>query len=218
MQPVGENTGELNPVWRHEPTVGRYCPIRTGGLAKYRLVEPISRDSLAGAEIRRSFFSRWQRHWGWALSIVDGPDVLGFVNFLKTVDRLGIWAQPGLEEWQLPYLYLAVSEFPPPLGGAANARKEWVRFRFDASIRSLVDLWASPRRRFTFLKLRYQAPTTSREPDSLDFIAAEPVEVDASWLTRDLPKPSALDESTMRDAFADDIQVAAERDLETVDL
>lgn len=142
----------------------------------------------AATALRESFFRNWRLHWGYARSFARYADVEGFSGFIRYADRTELWAYATLQEWQLPYTFLATGEFPPTTGEAAALRREWLRFRFDAKMRTIEDLWIRVLPDLRFLRLRYRNPR-SGDPTASHYIDCDTFIPDPGWMVTHAPAP-----------------------------
>lgn len=202
LHTVAEDSPTAVRTWGHDPSPGTYCPIKTAGGERYKLLPPKDADPSAGAALRAAFFSRWQTHWGYVRhDLAPFADIYFLVEFLKVADRTGFWNQRHLEEWHLPYVFLAACDSPRPTGKASAYRADWLRFRFDGRYRTLADLWIHAAPDFRFLRLRYRVPARRRDPGPADFIMAEPIDASPAWMTHAYARPHPFAIDKMQRAF-----------------
>jgi len=132
--------------------------------------------------LRKSFFEKWALHWSYARSFASYANIEAFSGFIRYADSIDLWAHATLREWQLPYTFLATCEFPPPKGLAAARRKEWLRFRFDAKLRTIEDLWIRVIPDLRFLRLSYSLPRKG-EPTASHYLNCDNFAADPNWMT-----------------------------------
>ena len=210
LHTVGETGALVDATWAHDPSPSTWCPIKDSGAAKYVLLKP-SRPvpSAAAAALRESFFRNWPLHWSYTRSFADYADIKGFSGFIRYADKTELWAYATLQEWQLPYTFLATCEFPPSTGKAIVLRREWLRFRFDAKLRTIEDLWIRILPGLRFLKLRYRKPR-SGDPTASHYIDSETFILDPSWMSTYSPsRPHAFAVRHMHAAFPAELGLSA---------
>jgi hypothetical protein len=112
------------------------------------------------------------------------------------------WEHRGLEEWHLPYVCMAMLEFPPSrVPEGSKLRPEWLRFYFDERVRTLEDLWIRVEDDFRFMKAIYKAPARKASPRLAELLDIEPVTADRNLLTRTYPAPHAKQVALFTQAF-----------------
>lgn len=188
LHTVGETGALVDATWAHDPAPSTGCPIKDSGAAKYALLKPSHPVPAAAAALRASFFKNWPLHWSYARSLADYADIEGFSGFIRYADKTELWAYATLQEWQLPYTFLATCEFPPPAGKAAVLRREWLRFRFDAKLRTIEDLWIRVLPDLRFLRLRYRKPR-SGDPTASHYIDCDTFIPNPGWMLAHSPAP-----------------------------
>ena len=193
LHTVGEASGLVDATWAHDPDPRIWCPIKDTGAVKYQMLTPTEPDEIAAAQLRLAFFANWRLHWGMVRDFANFAGVETFIGFIKHADRTNLWAHVGLPEWHLPYICLATCDFPPPKGKAAAYRSTWLRFRFDAKLRTIEDLWIKVIPDLRFLTLRYRKPR-SGEPTVSHYIDCQVDAPTPTWLTRAFraPHPHAV--------------------------
>jgi len=182
LHTVGESGALIDATWAHDPSPKSWCPIKDSGAAKYILLRPTCPAPAVAAALRKSFFENWAAHWSYARSFASYADIEAFSGFIQHADKTQLWAYATLQEWQLPYAFLATCEFPPPKGSAAVRRRNWLRFRFDAKLRTLEDLWIRIIPDLRFLKLHYRKPRTG-EPTAAHYIDCETFVPEQNWMS-----------------------------------
>lgn len=182
LHTVGETGALVDATWAHDPAPGLFCPIKDSGSSKYELLSPTTPNLAAAKALRASFFKNWRAHWSYARDLAAYAGIETFIGFIRHADRVDLWAHATLQEWQLPYTFLATCEFPPPKGVAATKRREWLRFRFDAKLRTIEDLWIRTLPGLRFLRLYYRKPRTG-DPTEAHYIDCDPFTPDPGWMT-----------------------------------
>jgi hypothetical protein len=108
-----------------------------------------------------------------------------------------------LQEWFIPYIFLSTCDFPPPNNPKAAAKRpEWLRFWFDARVRTIEDLWIHTDGEFRMMRALYRTPARGGQPSANHLIRIEPVQPDPKFLER--PARAAAHEyqvGVMKDKF-----------------
>lgn len=190
MHTVGETGPLRDALWAHDPDRGApWCPVKDEGGAKYLLLTPKIPNSDIGSKLRATFLANWKGHWGHIQEMAPVPNIHTFVAFIRHADKTDFWEHAGLDEWHIPYIFLVTCDFPPSSNhNAAAIRPEWLRFRFDAKVRTLEDLWIRTTGAWGFLKMKYRRPRKG-EPTPKHFIDLAPITPDPNFLGRTYPSP-----------------------------
>lgn len=175
----------VDATWAHNPSL-LFCPIKDSGKSKYELLKPKAPIPAHALALRESFFRNWRLHWSFARSFADFAGIEDLIGFLRHADRVNLWGHATLREWHLPYVFLATCEFKPPKGKARTRRPEWLRFRFDARVRTIEELWIRILPDVKFLKLKYRPPR-SGVPTAGHYIDCEIFDLDPGWMTTHVP-------------------------------
>lgn len=206
--PVSEDFPERGH-WAHERKKDGeqppWCPLRQPAAIRYEMLPDAPVNPEQGRLLRASFMAHWQQHWGMIVTMLLGiGEIHSFIEFVRHADRSRLWDRSGLEEWLIPYIYLATAEFPPPENPkAALIRSDYLRFWFDSGVRNLDDLWIRYTGNFRFMRARYRAPARGASPGPRHLLDAEPLEVDSEWLSRHFKPPYPYQLTKMRATFPD---------------
>jgi hypothetical protein len=203
MHTVGETGPLRDATWAHNPTrPPLWCPLKDNDGGKYALLMPVAPNIAAGAALRASFFVNWRLHWAHILEIVPMCDIFTLIGYVRDCDARRFWEQAGLEEWFIPYIFLATCDFPPPKSKTgAVVRTEWIRCRFDARVRTPQDVWIRAAGPWGFTKARYRLPARGAQPGPSHLIAVDAVVPDAAFLTRVAPGANVFQVNAMQKAF-----------------
>jgi hypothetical protein len=199
---VGEIDGmSRDAVWAHDPDRDRACPVKSGGAEKYELLTPVAPDAEAGKRLRETVLANWRKHMGFVETILPVPDIGAWIGFIRYADRTRFWEHVGLQEWHIPYVFLAACDFPPPDNPrAAYRRPYWIRFRFTSVIRTVDDLWIRTTGEWEVLGLKFRASNRAN-PRPQDYIDAIILRPDPTWVNRYYTEPNPFQIERMRDAF-----------------
>lgn len=203
VRTVAERSALSDAVWTHQVSKNApWCPLKENNGGQYVLRAPSIGNNIASEQIRTQFFQNWKLHWSHILEIAPACEISKLVRFLEHADSIRFWAHPALEEWQLPYIFLASCEFPAERRKKAfETQSGWIRFRFDATVRQTIDLWHKPPSTWKFLCLSYKAPIISKEPSPSELVDVELVEVDPSFLQRVQPQEYTSEAKTFKKYF-----------------
>lgn len=208
---IGENGPLRDATWGHDPG-GPWCPVKEKGGGKYKLLPPATPNQEAGKTLRAAFFAQWERHWGFICKLAPMSDIHTLIGFIQHADSIRLWEQRGLQEWHLPYIFLTMCDNPPPKSAKGSAvRGEWLRFRFDARIRTIEALWIRVEPDWMLLKLIYRVPARGAEPGPKHLIDVQPVAPEPDFMISGtlLPPPHPYQVSEMAKAFPDELRSPA---------
>lgn len=210
MHAVLEKHVRNEATWAHNVSKDlHWCPLKESNGGKYALMAPTIQNGIDSEKIRASFFSNWQIHWSHILELAPACNILKLIRFITHADSIRFWAHAGLEEWQIPYIFLANCDFPPGTRKKAfESQSEWIRFRFDANIRRTNDLWCRPVNSWQFMCVYYKYPIHSREPSSDDLLDAAIIKVDSSFLERLTAIDYVPEEKSLKRYFPDEFPSA----------
>lgn len=183
VRPVAEDSMNATPHWAHHRD-SPFCPIKDAGSAAYEILPPRDVDPKAGETLRASLFLNWRSHWKFVRSIIDRPDIKTFAGFIKTAEEKSFWQLRHLEEWHIPYIFLAACEHPPPRVEHSR-RVEWLRFIFDGRCRAISEFWMYAKPEFQFICLIYRNPADGTSPGPDQFIDFKPISIDPVWFRRE---------------------------------
>jgi hypothetical protein len=203
MHTVAEDGPLRDATWAHNPDKDApWCPLKQKGGAPYTLLTPGNPNEVAGLELRARFFRNWRIHWAHIIEIVPMCNIYTLIDFIKYADRTKFWEHVGLEEWLLPYIFLATCDFPPPKSEkGAEIRPEWIRCRFNARVRTPQDLWIHVNGNWGYTRAKYRAPARGAEPGPKHLIDAESITPDRDFLIRCTPKGNQFQIDAMKRAF-----------------
>lgn len=151
-----------------------FCPTKSKTAAPYAGLPPRNPDPEAARRIKATFLANWPKHFSMLNWIVKGLAVDEFVDVIRTANQERIWEYAQLEEFQLPYIFATLMDFPPSrsyLGKDGRpSRKKWFRCWFDASVQRYDDLWIHRETPLTFWRAWYELPKGKRKPNAEDLI------------------------------------------------
>lgn len=199
---VGETGPLREALWAHNSAPeAPWCPLKCEGGTKYEVLEPRVRNPGQVTELRTNFLARWRTHWGYIQQIAPMADIHTFEGFIRHADSTHWWGHVGLEEWHIPYIFLATCEFPPPSRPKARAvRATWLRFRFTARVRSLEDLWIRTTGKWGFMRLSYRQPRRG-EPKPEHLVDVVPIVPNPCLLEDSYPPPYPYQSDAMHKRF-----------------
>ena len=208
MHTVGEDGPLRDATWAHNPSrQAPWCPLKESAGAKYEILSPSEPDELSGVVLRKSFFVNWLLHWSHIIEMVPMCDIYTFIKFIQYADRKNLWQQRGLEEWFLPYIFLATCDFPPPKSKTGkNWRQEWIRCRFDSRVRTADDLWIRTDGDWGYIKAEYILPINVKQPNPKHLISVKQITPDKNFLKRVSRFGNTFQINAMKEQFPVDIQ------------
>lgn len=161
--------GEVNPavdgVFSHQPDVDVFCPLKISAEQPYIVLDDVEEDRVKTKLLRSSFLSNWKYHYTLMKSHLKVLSIFDFIKLIKFADKYKIWSYRHIEETQLPFIFLALKEFPPVKNKEKKyIRRDWVRFWFDSRVRNLNDLWISTDGDWLLIKAIYANPRSGGIP------------------------------------------------------
>lgn len=127
----------------HMPNSG-YCPSKEHSGTLYASKHPRAPDLIAARRMKLHFLQNWGKHFRRINWIVKGLEVNEFKDLIRLADQERIWEYAALQEYQLPYIFSTLKDFP--VEESLKVKDEYIRkyyFRcwFDSSVRQYDDLW-----------------------------------------------------------------------------
>lgn len=182
MHTINENIPGRVQAWAHNPSV-KWCPLKESAKTPYELLPPTKPDAVAGQLLRASFLRNWASHWMLVRGIVARCDIKLLIDFVRNADRTKFWNHVGIQEWNLPYIFLSLYEFPPPKKtAAALGQPTWIRCYFDARVRGIRDLWIETDGDWDFFVVDYTPPKRGA-PGPKHLIRERMLPVDSEFLS-----------------------------------
>lgn len=117
-----------------------------------------------------------------------------FLALVVEANRLRIWEYRHLAEWEIPYVFVLMVDFPVTnsrMKDGKPQRKYWFRFWYDSSVSSLDDLWISRASEPVLYRASYPQPKRSGVVPSIEsLITFYPIERTSDLLIRPLERPT----------------------------
>jgi hypothetical protein len=201
VHPIAEDSPD-RAYWAHDTrSKASWCPLREPS-RQYALLKNGKENCSQAIPMRALFLCNWRKHWGMILSLLSGADIHAFISFIRLADRTRLWGRDGLEEWLIPYIFLATSEGPLPAEdkGLPNCN-ECVKFWFDARVIYIDDLWTHAPGDVRFMKARYRKPARNTFLTASQFIDFIPISLDPSWTAKRQWVASSYQSKWMLTAF-----------------
>lgn len=158
MHPRGESDPEVDGVFAHKPNSIAYCPLKQSAAQPYQILPQTNPDIVAAKRLRSSFFAHWKYHWKLLRDYAPFADIAEFIALIRYADQQCIWHYKNLQEYEIPYIFLVLKDFPPIKSKGKWLRKEWIRFWFDSRVRTIDDLWIKTTGDWRIVKAIYAAP------------------------------------------------------------
>lgn len=191
---IGALSTHIRPRFSHGSRVQSRCPlVRHGELPNELLINDSSDIEIAVAQ-RQAFFARWQWHYHLMrrADLMPSMSIGRFLGLAELSTQRGLWRYTELNLALAPYIQLAMAGFLPGERGQRNGGS-WIRFWFDASVRSIADLHAGRHPAPRFFKTHYVRPRIARTPSSHHVFHLEEVALDLGYLENPAPETSAAD-------------------------
>jgi hypothetical protein len=193
-----KSRAENEYVWAHIRHAQELCILQSGKTRDF-LAPPINlmcdKDSF---RLKREFFGNWRKHWAHIKSLISYPDIHKFVHFLHNAERMSLWHNLYLQDYLIPYIFLASSDFPPP---AATPRKTWIRFSFSPEIRNINDLLSSAYSDLDFFEFTFKGPRYGT-PKATQLINIRKVEISKTFIFDSLAELPVYAETVMNMSFS----------------
>ncbi|WP_458504400.1 hypothetical protein [Methylobacter sp.] len=165
-----------------------YCPTKSSAASPYAGLPPRNPDQEAARRMKRAFLANWKKHFGQLDWFVKGLAIDEFIAVIRTANKERIWEYVDLEEYQLPYVFATLMDFPPGRSYKKNGvptRKLWFRCWFDASVQRYDDIWIHRETPLMFWRAWYSLPEGKRKPKVEDLIDSYEEGLTAVFLERD---------------------------------
>ncbi|MBI1889636.1 MAG: hypothetical protein HYS18_03225 [Burkholderiales bacterium] len=207
MNTRGEANPKVDGVFAHQRNSTAYCPLKQSAAKPYRILRPVDPDEEAAQRLRASFFSHWKHHWTLMRQRDFAPfaDIEEFIALIRHADQSGLWLYRHLEEWVVPYIFLALKDFPPIRGKDKVLRAEWIRFWFDARVRTIEDLWIHTNGDWRIVKAIYAKPRNGGVPGPVQLKSVQIPEIQRNFLSKPEPGVHPYQEKAMKAAFPQEL-------------
>ncbi|WP_155637712.1 hypothetical protein [Burkholderia cepacia] len=206
MYPRGEANPIVDGVFYHKPNSTAYCPLKQSAAQPYKILPPKNPDLVAAQKLRSSFFSHWKFHWKLIRDYAPFADIGEFIALIHYADSRHLWQYQNIQEFEVPYIFLVLKDFPPIKSKGKWLRREWMRFWFDARVRTIDDLWIRTTGDWRIVKAIYAVPRakgTIPGAAQLKSTAIPPVKTD--FLDGPEPTVHPYQEASMKEAFPDEL-------------
>lgn len=179
-----------------------FCPTKSKASAPYSGLYPKNPDPEAAKRIKAAFLANWQRHFSRLNELVIGLAYEEFIKVIQTADGERIWEYAQLEEFQLPYVFATLMDFPPSESykdkDGRPTRKMWFRCWFDATVQRYDDLWIRRETPLKFWRASYKLPEGKNKPRAEDLAKSTRMELSADFLKNDKRPPLFVEEKVTR--------------------
>lgn len=202
MHPRGEVDPEVDGVFAHKPNSTAYCPLKQSAAQPYQVLPQNNPDIAAAQRLRNSFFLHWKYHWQLLRRFAPYADIAEFISLVRYADQHCIWQYRELLEYEIPYIFLVLKDFPPIKSKGKWLRREWIRFWFDSRVRTIDDLWINTTGDWRIVKAVYAVPRAKgRVPGAAQLKTTEIPPIDRGFLGGVEPVVHPYQESAMKKAF-----------------
>ena len=172
-----------------------FCPSKIEHEGPYRGLTPRNPDLEAARRIRQLFRENWAKHFEELNWLVKGLAVDEFTNAILIANQERIWEYAQLQEYQLPYVFATLLDFPPHrsyIDKKTNKPKRtcWFRCWFDSSVQRYDDLWIHRTTPLQFWRGWYNVPKGKRKPRIENLEDCYPMELSDDFLTRESSPPA----------------------------
>ncbi|MFA6062911.1 MAG: hypothetical protein WC736_09950 [Gallionella sp.] len=164
-----------------------YCPTKSISGAPYAGKPPRNPDIVAAKKMKQLFMLNWKNHFTQLDFLVKGLAIDEFIDVINAANKERIWEYASLEEFQLPYIFATLMDYPPHRSHKKNdgaySRICWFRCWFDASVQCYDDLWTHRTSPLKFWRAWYKA-NGKQKPKSEDLIDSYGMALDSVFLTK----------------------------------
>ncbi len=178
----------------HFPT-NAYCPSKATSGLPYLGLYPRKPNQENAIRLKSLFSKNWQKHFLKLKDLAPGLHINEFKEVIKAASRERIWEYAELQEFQLPYVFSTLIDFPSTtsiLFDKKYVRKCWFRFWFDSSVKQYEDLWIYRTEPLTLTRAWYKQPKRGK-PTLDDFVDAYSVNITSDFLNNsNLPSPYVI--------------------------
>ncbi|MBU2729606.1 hypothetical protein [Acidithiobacillus caldus] len=182
------------------------CPLRNRADHKYVFLHDVPVDTARGRALRADFFEHWQTHYAHMRKLLNGyMDVDDFIAVIKEADHSRLWSRGNLQEWEVPYIFLAWKEWAPVIKKKGQLlRPVWLRFWFDSRVRTLDDIWIRTQGDPRIIKAIYRNPARGGSPTLRHLVDTKTLYIDQAFLQAQYRPPVDYVVLKMRQAFPRD--------------
>ena len=167
-----------------------FCPTKSEAATPYAGLHPRNPDQEAARRIKKAFLANWEKHFYKLSYIVKELGENEFIDVILVANKEKIWEYANLEEFQLPYIFATLMDFPPSRSkkdkDGSPKRKCWFRCWFDSSVQRYDDLWIHRPSPLKFWRAWYSPPKGKGKPKAEDLINSYEDDLSADFLTYDI--------------------------------
>lgn len=175
-----------------------FCPTKAPAGAPYTGLPPHAPDLVRARHLMEAFREKWRKHFSMLNWLVKGLSIEEFTDLIQLANRERIWEYAKLEEFQLPYVFATLMDFPPSRSyrdaEGKTKREKWFRCWFDATVKRYDDLWIHRETPLLFWRAWYEPPSRrGSKPRIEDMVNSYSMELDPSFLDRPTTVASYVD-------------------------
>jgi len=202
MHTKGEASSEVEGIFSHKPNSTVYCPLKQSAAEPYQLLAPTNPNLVAAQQLQSSFILHWKYHWKLLRSYVPFADISEFIGLIQYANQQKLWQYKNLQEYEIPYIFLVLKDFPPIKSKGKWLRKDWLRFWFDSRVRSIDDLWIKTTGDWRIVKAIYATPRSKGAvPGVSQLKSTEIPSIKKDFLEENEPNIHSYQEASMKKAF-----------------
>ena len=209
MATRGEASPPVDRVFVHNPVSAIFCPLKESAEKPYLMLPEVNPNIEDAAALRASFFAHWKYHWAMMRHAEYSPfaDIADFVTLIQYADAHGLWLYRHIKEWEIPYIFLALKDFPPIKSKGKTLRAEWIRFWFDSRVRTIADLWIRTEGDWRIVKATYSKPRNGLVPGAAQLNTVAYPTILKDFLQKPEPFVNAYQVNVMEKAFPSEIGI-----------
>lgn len=188
MSIIAASSPNSTTHFSHMPKSG-FCPTKMKSSSPYIGLHPRNPNREKAITIMGKFRENWKKHYFKLNSMVKCLNMNEFINLLKISIDERIWFYADIEEYQIPYIFSTLKDFPPYESYKIKneyARKCYFRFWFDSSIRRYDDLWIHRQEPPKLWSAWYKLQEGKRKPLLEDILGFNIVNMSSDFLNKDV--------------------------------
>ncbi len=186
------STSERVPHFFHL-SGAKTCPSSQAAKKQYSILSPTSPSVAGGIALRADFKANWVVHWLEFNRLTDHGSVDEFVEMLERACRLRLWEYRGIRIDHLPYLLVALADFPCVNSIHSRGipqRRYYLRFWFDGASRTLEGRWNAIASPPSLFRAEFIDPGSGSRPTAAAVVGITTVPMSSSFMSSTRPAGS----------------------------
>lgn len=193
LNDVAGRTGHTIGHFAHLPGSAG-CPSKEPAGRPYIRLTPLTTDPQWAQWLKSQFLYYWERYYQKLERLIPYLSLQEFLALVAEANRLRIWEYRHLDEWEIPYVFVLMVDFPVAnsrMREGKPQRKYWFRFWYDSSVSCLDDLWIRRVGEPVLYRASYPQPKRSGVvPGMESLITFYPIERTDDYLMKPVERPT----------------------------